>query len=113
VVVKHEEAVWLEEVKAICETHLADSNFGVDWLAGELQISARTLRRRTKAASGLTPGAFLRTLRLERAAQLLEQEAGSVAEVAAAVGYAEAESFSRAFRQGFGVPPSAYAEEKA
>ena len=110
VVVDGEEADWVEEVKAACEAHLGDANFGVDWLADELGVSARTLQRRLKAASGLTPGAFLRTLRLERAAQLLEQGAGGVAEVASAVGYTDAEWFSRAFRQGFGVPPSAYAE---
>jgi CheY-like chemotaxis protein len=110
VVVEQDEADWVDEVKAVCEERLSDPNFGVDWLADELDLSARTLRRRMKAVSGLTPGAFLRTLRLERAAELLEQRAGGVAEVAAAVGYAEAESFSRAFRQGFGVPPSTYAE---
>jgi AraC-like DNA-binding protein len=51
-------------------------------------------------------------MRLERAAQLLEQDAESVSEVAAAVGYTDAESFSRAFRQGFGMPPTAYAAQR-
>lgn len=110
VVVPVEEADWLEEVKAVCEAHLADAGFGVDWLASEVGLSARQLRRRLKAASGLTPGAFLRTMRLERAAQLLDGGGGSIGEVASAVGYTDAESFSRAFRQGFGLPPSAYAE---
>lgn len=112
VVVEHEEVDWLEEVKAVCEAHIADAGFGVDWLADTLDVSTRTLQRRLKAASGLTPGAFLRTMRLERAAQLLEQDAESVTEVAAAVGYTDAESFSRAFRQGFGMPPSAYAVQR-
>ena len=110
VVVPSEEAAWLEEVKAACEARLADAEFGVDWLADVLGMARRTLERRLKAASGLTPGAFLRTMRLERAAQLLEQKAGNVAAIARAVGYTDAESFGRAFRQGFGVPPSAYAE---
>ena len=111
VVVEHEEVDWLEEVKAVCEVHIADAGFGVDWLADTLDVSTRTLQRRLKEASGLTPGAFLRTMRLERAAQLLEQDAESVSEVATAVGYTDAESFSRAFRQGFGMPPSAYAAQ--
>jgi DNA-binding response OmpR family regulator len=109
VVVEHEEVDWLEEVKAVCEAHIADAGFGVDWLADTLDVSTRTLQRRLKEVSGLTPGAFLRTMRLERAAQLLEQDAESVTDVASAVGYTDAESFSRAFRQGFGMPPSTYA----
>jgi DNA-binding response OmpR family regulator len=110
VVVEREEADWVEAARAVCEEHIADANFGVDWLADELDVSTRTLRRRLKAASGLTPGAFLRTLRLERAAELLEAGADGVAEVGAAVGYTNADWFSQAFRQGFGVPPSAWAE---
>lgn len=109
VIVSVEEAGWLEELKAVCEAHLSDAGFGVDWLADAAGLSTRTLQRRIKVASGLTPGAFLRTMRLERAARLLEGGAGSVVDVAAAVGYTDAESFSRAFRQGFGIPPSAYA----
>jgi AraC-like DNA-binding protein len=112
VVVPVEEATWLEGVKAECEAHLSDAGFGVDWLADTAGLSTRTLQRRIKAASGLTPGAFLRTMRLERAAQLLNGGASSVTDVAAAVGYTDAESFSRAFRQGFGVSPSAYAEHR-
>jgi signal transduction histidine kinase/DNA-binding response OmpR family regulator len=112
VVVEREEVDWLEEVKTVCEAHIADAGFGVDWLADTLDVSTRTLQRRLKEASGLTPGAFLRTMRLERAAQLLEQDAESVTEVAAAVGYTDAESFSRAFRQGFGVPPTTYVTQR-
>ena len=112
VVVEREEVDWLEEVKEVCEAHLADAGFGVDWLADALDVSTRTLQRRLKETSGLTPGAFLRTMRLERAAQLLERDAESVSEVAAAVGYTDAESFSRAFRQGFGMPPTAYVAQR-
>jgi signal transduction histidine kinase/DNA-binding NarL/FixJ family response regulator len=110
VTVPVEEANWLEEVRAMCEPHLSDAGFGVDWLADELEVSTRTLQRRMKSASGLTPGAFLRTLRLERAAQLLERGSSGIGEVAVAVGYTDPDSFGRAFRQGFGISPSAYGE---
>ena len=47
-------------------------------------------------------------MRLERAAQLLAQQAGTVSEIAYAVGFNDAEYFSKLFRQVFGVVPSAY-----
>ena len=50
-------------------------------------------------------------MRLERAALLLEQRAGTISEVAYAVGFRDAEYFSRLFRQAYGIPPSAYRDD--
>jgi AraC-like DNA-binding protein len=60
-----------------------------------------------------SPGAFLREMRLARAAQLLEQESGTVSEVAYAVGYRDPEHFSKQFRKAYGVVPSAYGEQRS
>ena len=108
VVVSSEEATWLADVTELTEAHLGDAAFSVERLAEAFALSPRTLHRRLKAASGLSPGAFVRTLRLQRAASLLEQGAGTVGEVARAVGFEDPSYFSRAFRQGFGVAPSEY-----
>jgi AraC-like DNA-binding protein len=50
-------------------------------------------------------------MRLERAAQLLAQQAGSVQEIAYRVGFRDSEHFSKLFRQAFGVLPSSYPVE--
>lgn len=110
VVVPSEEATWLAETTATVEAHLADPTFSVERLADALGMSTRALHRRMKNVSGLSPGAFIRTLRLQRAAQLLEQGAETITEVAHAVGFEDPSYFSRAFRQGFGVSPTDYAE---
>lgn len=86
---------------------MADADFGVEALAGALGLSARHLARCLGAATGETPGALLRRLRLARAAALLGTGHG-VGTVVAAVGYASRSQFSRAFREAYGVPPSAY-----
>jgi AraC family transcriptional regulator len=49
-------------------------------------------------------------MRLERAAQLLESGAGSVAEIAYAVGFKSVAHFSNAFNELHGVRPSAWRE---
>jgi transcriptional regulator GlxA family with amidase domain len=90
---------------------MAESSFGVEALAGEVGLSRRQLQRRLQALMELSPSGYLRMVRLERAAQLLEQQAGQVQEVARQVGFGSVEHFSRLFHQVFGVPPSQYPEE--
>jgi transcriptional regulator GlxA family with amidase domain len=81
----------------------------VDALAGAVGLSPRQLHRRVKELTGLTPGGYIRMMRLQRAEQLLRQQAGQVAEVAYAVGFNDAKYFSRLFRQTYGRAPSEYA----
>jgi AraC-like DNA-binding protein len=57
---------------------------------------------------GETPSDLIRRMRLERAAQLLEADAGSVAEVAYGVGFKSVAHFSNAFFERHGVRPSSW-----
>lgn len=111
IVVSSAEGAFLERLHEIAEAHLGDAGFGVDRLAEEVGLSRRQLGRRLREALDMSPGAFLRELRLGRAAQLLNQASGTVSEVAYAVGYRDPEHFSKQFRKHYGVVPSAYAEQ--
>jgi len=106
-----DEADFLQEVSEAVDAHIDNSNFGVDWLADELDLSARHLRRRLKAVTRLSPAGFIRARRLQHAAALLQEGADTVADVADAVGYRDASYFSRLFRDTFGCSPTEYAEE--
>jgi len=106
VAVPSTDAVFLDRVRAVVEEHIGNTAFGVEWLAGEVHLSRRQLHRRLRALTGLSTVGFIRMMRLERAAHLLEQRAGTVAEVARAVGFEDASYFARLFRQVYGRPPS-------
>ncbi|HMB93894.1 MAG TPA: two-component regulator propeller domain-containing protein [Rhodothermales bacterium] len=106
VVVDSEEEAFLKDVLAIVEDALPDSTFSVDHLAERIGISRRQLERRLKDTTGQTPAELIRQMRLERASQLLQARAGSVSEIAYAVGYKSASYFSTAFREAFGHSPS-------
>ena len=89
--------------------HLPNERFGPAELAGLLHLSERTLYRRLGELAGLTPAAWLRELRLDRARQLLEAgDVGSVAAVADATGFATAKQLSRVYAERFGRLPSDY-----
>ncbi len=111
--VSSEEAEFVEALNEAVDAHIDNSNFGVDWLADEMDLSARHLRRRIKEATGLSASGFIRTRRLQHAAALLQQGADTVSDVAAAVGYRDPSYFSRLFRDTFGCPPTEYAAQEA
>ena len=56
-------------------------------LAGEFAMSERTLARRVRAATGLSPLALLQGVRLNRARALIESTRMTIDQVAASVGY--------------------------
>ena len=53
----------------------------------------------------------MREYRVREAARLLREEGGSIAEVAAAVGYESQSKFSAAFKEVFQVLPTAYRKQ--
>jgi len=105
--------VFLNGVRTAIEAHLADEDFTVDHLAEAVGLSRVHLYRRLQELIGASPSALIRSTRVERAAQLLAQEAGSVAEVAYGVGFKSVSHFSRVFREHHGHPPSAHPAESA
>jgi AraC-like DNA-binding protein len=76
-------------------------------LAALLHVSRRTLYRQLRA-SGTTPRALQDEVRRERAEALLRRTARPIKQVAAAVGFGDAKSFSRAFKAWTGIPPAAW-----
>jgi DNA-binding response OmpR family regulator len=104
-----EEQVFLEKVQALVEARMSDSAFGAAELADAVAMSPRQLRRKLNHLLGETPAALLRRFRVERAAALLDQQAGSIKDVAAATGFRSTSGFRAAFRDVLGSSPSDYA----
>jgi signal transduction histidine kinase/DNA-binding response OmpR family regulator len=103
-----EEETFLDHVLEVVNAHLGDSNLTVDWLADEVGLSRRQLERRVETVTGQSPASLVRHLRLERASQLLRAGAGTVSEIAYAVGFKSAAHFSRAFKEVYGETPSVH-----
>lgn len=77
-------------------------------LATQLGISVRSFNRRFKSACGLTPGDFLRQIRIDNAKSLLKDSNLTVTEVAAHVGYSNVSHFSQVFKRWAGATPRRY-----
>ncbi len=82
-----------------------ENDLGLDDLARRLGVSPFHFHRLFTANVGEPPAAHVRRLRLERAALRLKHSRRSVTEIAFAAGYETHESFTRAFKSRFGMPP--------
>jgi len=97
---------FLQQLLQTIEMNMGAEHFGVKQLQEALHVSSSQLHRKVSALTNQSPNALLRSMRLQRAKQLLEQEAGNVSEIALEVGFSSMAHFSRAFKKEFGVSPS-------
>lgn len=85
-----------------------DRQWTVTELAARAHLSASQLRRVFVEAFGKSPISYLTMLRAERMAHLLRVENATISEIAAQVGWGDADFASRQFRRSIGVSPSEY-----
>jgi len=71
-------------------------------------VAERSLKRRFKAATGLTLISYVQNLRVEEAKRLLETQATSFDEISASVGYENFAFFRRLFKRSTGLTPGQY-----
>ena len=104
------EATWIKRA-ANCLCGLPQES-QADWanIARALGVSERTLRRRFKALTGISPGQYRTQYRMKLARQRLLASDEKVLETARALGFANEFHFSRRFKQIIGVSPRAYRE---
>jgi signal transduction histidine kinase/DNA-binding response OmpR family regulator len=102
---------FLERVIKCVESHFEDEQFGVEDLAQEAAMSVSQLNRKLHALIDQPAGELIRSMRLQRAADLLKQNAGTVAEISYKLGFTDQAYFSRAFKKQFGCTPSEYKKQ--
>ncbi|MGJ7485654.1 GlxA family transcriptional regulator [Variovorax sp. LT2P21] len=94
-----------------CQTWIADhyaEPSPVAAMAAHSGLPERSFQRRFKLATGMAPMAYVQTLRIEEAKQLLETGNASIEAIAEEVGYDDAAFFSRLFRRSVSLTPAQY-----
>ncbi|RAW00052.1 hybrid sensor histidine kinase/response regulator transcription factor [Pseudochryseolinea flava] len=94
------------------EQHVSDPDFSVEDLSRELGMSRVHLYKKLLALTGKSPLEFIRVIRLQQAAQLLEKSQLTVSEIAYKVGFNNPKYFTKYFKEEYSMLPSAYAAEK-
>lgn len=94
----------LKRLLRLLDSHLND-RLDVGKMAASEGISEREVRRLFHTYLEVSPQAYHRTLRLQKARLMLRQSDMSVSDVAHHCGFASGSDFSRAFKREFGTTP--------
>ncbi|GAB3010799.1 hybrid sensor histidine kinase/response regulator transcription factor [Niabella terrae] len=98
----------LERCIHIVEAHLDDPAFNIEQLSRELAMSHSNLYKKIKQISGQSVTAFIRFIRLRKAAELLVATNESVTDIAYKVGFNDVKYFREQFSRLFKMKPNEY-----
>ncbi len=95
-----------KQLEEVISSNLSRWEFDVEQMYTALNMTRSTLFRYTKKMYGCSPKNLLKKRRLEVAFRMLQQNSGTISEVAYAVGFQSLSTFSRAFREQYDYPPT-------
>ncbi|MEA5127462.1 MAG: response regulator [Proteiniphilum sp.] len=88
--------------------HLDESEFDLEKLASDMNISKSTLYRKIKSITGLTPLDFIRNIKMKHACMMLKSKGQTISQIAYALGFNNPKYFSKCFKEEFGISPTEY-----
>lgn len=103
---------FLHKIIKIIDQNIDDVSFNLEEFAKQANISRSVLNTKIQSLVAQTPIEFVRTIRLKKAAQLLETKAYSIAEVSLMVGFTDPGYFSTCFKKRYNESPSEYLKNR-
>lgn len=103
---------FLKQALEVVEKFMENPEFSVEDFSREMHMSRVALYKKILSLTGKAPLEFIRSMRLKRAAQLLEKSGWSIAEIAYEVGFNNPKNFTKYFKEEFKMLPSHYISDK-
>lgn len=99
----------LNQIIEPVERNMSNADYSITQLSNDVAMHRMNLYRKIQSIAGMSPSEFLRTMRIKRAAQLMEQDQGlSIIEISEMVGFNTPKYFTNYFKKMYGVTPSQY-----
>ena len=111
ITVSHVDEELIKRAISMVEQNFSDSEYSVEQFCDDMGMSRSSLYKKLMAITGLAPLQFMRTLRVKRGRQLLEQGGESVSQVAWQVGLSP-KQFAKYFKEEYGLSPSELSKGK-
>lgn len=104
---------FLRKAIEVVEKNISNSDLDIEHFATEVGVSRMQLYRKFNALTNMTVKEFIRSIRLKRAAQLLQEKKMSITEIAYAVGFKDLSHFRKCFRSEYGMSASEYVRQSS
>lgn len=103
----------LDSMEMWIEGHIGDPLLSVDTFAEAMGYIRTNFYKKVKDLTGQSPANYIKTIRLNKAAELLKNETITVSEVCYKVGFSKPNYFAKVFKEHFGVSPKKYQQGTA
>lgn len=111
VVLRPSDQILYEKIIKTINENISNPDLNVEFLAQAIGMSRVHMHRKLKELTNQSARDFIRSIRLNQAAELLTSQKLTVSEVAYALGYSNLSHFSNSFREFLGMSPKEYAEK--
>jgi signal transduction histidine kinase/DNA-binding response OmpR family regulator len=111
VIIPSTQKTFIDKLIKVIEINISNENFSVEVLCNEVGMSRSQLHRKIKAVTNQSTSEFIRNFRLQRAAELLKQDAGNIAQICYMVGFNSQNYFTKMFQNLYGKTPLEYKRE--
>jgi AraC-like DNA-binding protein len=105
------DVLFLERLDNAVNRNMDNGDFSVDDLAALLHMSRSVLFKKMKAMTGMSPNEYIKSVRMEYAAQLIRRGEYTITEITYMVGINDPHYFSNCFKRQFGLSPTEYRKQ--
>ena len=102
---------FMDKLVALMEENMDNGKLVVEDLAKELAMSRSVFFKKLKALTGMSPIEFIREVRINRAAELIQTNEYNITQVSEMVGINDSRYFSKCFKRIYGMTPTEYKEQ--
>ncbi|GAO28399.1 hybrid sensor histidine kinase/response regulator transcription factor [Geofilum rubicundum] len=106
------DAQFLQSIHAFIDAHISDPQLSVERIMETTKMGRTLFYHKVKGLTGFSPNDLIKTIRLKKAAELLQNEDLNVSETALAVGMEDPYYFSKCFKKQFGQTPSEFIKKQ-
>jgi len=103
---------FLTRLVEVIEEHINEPELSALFLEKSFSMSKMQLYRKLKTMTGMTPGEFIKHIRLNQAANLLATTSLNVTEIFYRTGFNNQSYFFREFRKRYNCAPNEYREQQ-
>lgn len=102
---------FIEQCTKIILDNLDNTEFSINSLAQELNMSRTSVFTKIKGIMGMTPNDFIKVTKLKTAAKLLAEGKYRISEITYIVGFSSSSYFAKCFQKQFGILPTDFIKQ--